>query len=89
MEPDEFDFYKKNQVCQDQELTEKFCNLHEELVNKVIEFCKENDVKCDAFSLWITGIQQSAWYGGWTPGTDSCCSFYTEPNDKKPFLQEL
>ena len=31
------------QICQDEEITNKFRNLHYEIVNKIISFCKENN----------------------------------------------
>ena len=39
------------QICQDEEITNKFRNLHTELVNKVISFCKENNIIVDELHL--------------------------------------
>ena len=84
-----FEGYTQFQTCKDKELTEKFSALHEELVNRVISFCKENNLECDAFSLYATGLLESREWGYWTPGTDSSCSFLEHPNDKKCFLYEI
>ena len=40
-----FEGYTQFQTCKDKELTEKFSALHEELVNRVISFCKENNLE--------------------------------------------
>lgn len=77
------------QTCKDQELDDKFSKLHEELVNKVIAWCKENNVRCDDFHLGIDGMLASIDYGSWTPGTDSSCTLKTESHDKDPFLYEI
>ena len=84
-----FEFYKESQICQDRELTQKFSDLHTELVNRVIEFCKENKLECDAFCLYTDGLLDSRDWGYWTPGTDSSCWFREHPNDDKPFLHEI
>lgn len=86
-----FKFYKDGQLCESKELTEKFSKFHKKIVNEVIQFCKENNLDCDAFSLWTTGIKFSQSYGYWTPGTDSSCSLYKEgtESDDIPFLNEI
>lgn len=86
------DYWKgvfEHQTCHDPNLHNSFSKLHEELVNRVISWCKENNVECDDFSLGIDGIVFSIPYGQWTPSTDSSCSFRVRSNDKKPFLYEL
>lgn len=72
------------QICQDEEITNKFRSLHTELVNKVIAFCKENNIVVDEFHLNADGLQGSIPYGEWESCTDSAFSmikFTDEYND--------
>lgn len=72
------------QICQDEEITNKFRSLHAELVNKVIAFCKENNIIVDEFHLNADGLQGSIQYGEWESCTDSAFSmikFTDEYND--------
>ena len=62
------------QICQDEEITNKFRSLHTELVNKVIAFCKENNIGVDEFHLNADGLQGSIPYGEWKSCTDSAFS---------------
>lgn len=52
-------------------LHKKFSELHVELVNKIILFCKENNVKCDIFRLSGDCLMPSIEFGSWHPATDS------------------
>ena len=45
------------QICQDEEITKKFRNLHTELVNKVISFCKENNKQVHGNHVQIQHFQ--------------------------------
>lgn len=75
------------QICQDEELTMKFRALHKELVNKVISFCKENNITIDEFHLNADGIEGSIPYGEWQACTDSCLSFEKFTEDyRKAFI---
>lgn len=58
------------------ELNEKFRELHNELVNRVINFCKENNIDATDFALGADGLDDSIPYGYWTPGTDSSFGLY-------------
>lgn len=62
------------QICQDEEITNKFRNLHYEIVNKIISFCKENNIVVDEFHLNADGLQGSIPYGEWESCTDSSFS---------------
>ena len=62
------------QICQDDNLTRKFRELHKELVNKIISFCKENNISIDEFHLNADGVDGSIPYGKWQPCTDSSFS---------------
>ena len=72
------------QICQDEDLTYKFRALHKELVNKVISFCKENNITIDEFHLSADGVEGSIPYGEWQSCTDSRLSFekFTEDYQK-------
>ncbi len=59
------------QICQDDNLTHKFRELHKELVNKIISFCKENNISIDEFHLNADGVDGSIPYGEWQSCTDS------------------
>ena len=39
------------QQCQDDLLNQKFRVLHKQIVNAIIQFCKENDIVIDKFQL--------------------------------------
>lgn len=72
------------QICQDDNLTRKFRELHKELVNKIISFCKENNINIDEFHLNADGVDGSIPYGEWQACTDSRFSmikFTDEYND--------
>jgi len=76
------------QICQDDNLTCKFRELHEELVNKIISFCKENNISIDEFHLNADGVNGSIPYGEWQSCTDSAFSmikFTDEYNDAVSF----
>ena len=60
------------QKSQDKDLKKKFDNLHVEIVNKVIDFCKENNIQIDEFSIYADGVRDSIPFGKWTSVTDSC-----------------
>ena len=72
------------QICQDDNLTHKFRELHKELVNKIIFFCKENNISIDEVHLNADGVDGSIPYGEWKSCTDSGFSmikFTDEYND--------
>ena len=72
------------QLCQDDNLIHKFRELHKELVNKIISFCKENNISIDEFHLNADGVDGSIPYGEWQSCTDSGFSmikFTDEYND--------
>jgi len=76
------------QICQDDNLTRKFRELHKELVNKIIFFCKENNISIDEFHLNADGVDGSIPYGEWQSCTDSGFSmikFTDEYNDVVSF----
>lgn len=66
------------QHCKDEKVIEAFRELHINLVNKVIIFCKEHNIDIDELSLNANGLKTSIKEGYWTPATDSC--FIIEKN---------
>ncbi len=60
------------QKSQDKDLKKKFDNLHVEIINKVIDFCKENNIQIDEFNIYADGVRDSISFGEWTSVTDSC-----------------
>ena len=81
------------QECQDDELNEKFRNLHRDLVNTIIKFCKDNDLEIDEASLRIDGLKDSIPFGEWQACTDSSLVFYTNNRNlkeiQKPFIYSM
>lgn len=79
----------------DPELHEAFSRLHEEIVDKVVAFCKEHDLDVDEFSVRADGILSSKKHGCWTFATDSSMALYSMKEDGKyvdrenPFLYEI
>lgn len=73
------------QVCQDEQLTKEFRELHVELVDRVIEFCKDHKITIDEFSLFADGLRGSIEEGSWKPCTDSSMSLHVE-SESEPFL---
>ena len=74
-------FYR--QQCQDENLTMKFRALHHEIVNRIISFCKENNITIDEFHLSADGVEGSIPYGEWEACTDSSFSFEKFTEDYK------
>ena len=71
------------QICQDGEITEKFRALHLELVNKIISFCKENNIIVDEFHLNADDLEHSIEKGSWQSCTDSVFSMIRFTDDYK------
>jgi hypothetical protein len=59
------------QKCQDDSVNQKFRVLHKQIVNAVIQFCKENNIMIDEFNLYADGLEDSIKHGKWCPSTDS------------------
>ena len=59
-------------MIENNELQEKWSELHNEIVQKVIDFCKEHNItEATDFVISADGLNESIEYGYWTPGTDS------------------
>lgn len=77
------------QQCQDEDLNEKFRELHHELVNRIISFCKENDIVIDEFSLSADGLAESIPTGKWQACTDSGFVFRKFSEDYKKAFWDM
>lgn len=76
------------QQCQDDLINQKFGVLHKQIVNAIIQFCKENNIDIDEFYLKADGVSTSIPYGEWQPCTDSALTFYND-NKKEPFIYSM
>ena len=63
------------QKCQDEKITSDFRKLHEELVNRVVDFCREHDIVIDEFHMGADCMSESIKFGYWCPVTDSSLEF--------------
>lgn len=63
------------QQCQDDLLNQKFRVLHKQIVNAIIQFCKENDIVIDEFQLNADCLEGSIKAGSWQACTDSSLRF--------------
>ena len=82
------------QECQDDLVNQKFRVLHKQIVNAIIQFCKENDIDIDEASLNIDGISASIPYGQWEACTDSSLIFNKEithrgGEEQEPYLYSM
>ncbi len=84
----------------DPELHTAFSKLHKEIVDKIIQFCKERHLdNIDEVFFKADGLMASYECGKWTPFTDSSMSFIKCAKDEKtgwmlpdrehPFLYEI
>lgn len=74
------------QICQDEDLNKKFCELHHKLVEQIIYFCLENNLKIDDVHLDIDGFRDSINFGQWTAASDSSMVMYRF-DDEHPHKQ--
>lgn len=63
------------QQCQDESINKEFRELHESLVNQVIDFCKTHNITIDEFYLNADCLKESIKYGSWNACTDSSLVF--------------
>ena len=63
------------QQCQDDLINQKFRVLHKQIVNAIIQFCKENDIVIDEFHMSADCLEGSIKAGSWQACTDSSLRF--------------
>ena len=76
------------QICQDEYLNQKFCELHQTLVNQIAAFCNEHNIEIDDVHLDIDGLRDTIKFGQWTAATDSSMTMYRF-DDEHPYQQNL
>ena len=59
------------QQCQDDEINKEFRELHINLINQIIQFCKKHNIVVDEIHLNADGVAGSIPYGEWQACTDS------------------
>jgi hypothetical protein len=77
------------QICQDEEINNKFHKLHSAIVDMVISFCKDNNLDIDQVELGIDGIKSSIPYGSWQPCTDSWMNMYERTRSVRDIELEI
>ena len=63
------------QQCQDDKINIAFRNLHKQLVDEIIGFCKAYNIVIDEFHLYADCFRDSIKIGSWQPCTDSSLVF--------------
>ena len=74
------------QICQDEEITKKFRDLHTEIVNKIISFCKDNNIIVDELHLDADCLEDSIKVGSWQSCTDSAFSIIRFTDEYKDVM---
>ena len=74
------------QQCQDPGLNERFRALHQELVNRVIAFCVQNNIVIDEFNLNADMLEWSIKAGKWIGFTDSSLVFDKKTDEYKEVM---
>lgn len=95
------DYYEavfETETNRDPELHDAFSQLHEDIVNMVIQFCEKHGLKnVDAFYVGADGLSDNYGYHTWQCCTDSSMTMHALKNDKvlgkiidkDPFLHEI
>lgn len=81
------------QISQDPDLKKRFDGLHKDIMENVIEFCRDNGIEIDEFFIQADGMKESIRAGRWSPVTDSVCAMEidreTANMEGKPFLLSM
>lgn len=59
------------QQCQDDDINKEFRELHTNIINQIIQFCKKHNIDIDEIHLNADGVAGSIPYGEWQACTDS------------------
>lgn len=70
-------------MLEENKLTCDLRSLHEEIINKIISFCRKHNLIIDEVGLSADGLKDSISFGSWHPSTDSSLVFYLE---KEPLI---
>lgn len=89
----------RSETNREPELHEAFSKLHEDIVNMVIQFCKEHNLNnIDEFHVSADGLIGSVPFGKWCACTDSSMSLIKAEKDEHgwvmserdtPFLYQI
>lgn len=87
----------ETETNRDPELHEAFSQLHENIVNMVIQFCEKHGLKnIDAFYVGADGLKNNYGYHTWQYCTDSSMTMHDTKNEngyevinEDPFLHEI
>ena len=71
-----WEFIFSEETNRDTELHKAFSELHKQIVNSVIQFCKKHNLEVDAFDISADGLLGSRDFGSWQCCTDSSMSMY-------------
>lgn len=64
-------------------MNDRFYELHKALVQKIIDYCRENNIEnASEFNLNIDGLNYSVEEGSWHAGTDSCMELYNSEGER-------
>lgn len=74
------------QQCQDPGINERFRALHQELINRVIAFCVQNNIVIDEFNLNADMFEWSIKAGKWIGFTDSALVFDKKTDEYKEVM---
>ena len=77
-----WEFIFGEETNRDPELHKAFSELHKQIVDSVIQFCKKHNLEVDAFDISADGLLGSREYGEWTCSTDSSMSMYIRKKGK-------
>ena len=82
------------QICQDEKTIQEFSNLHHDIVNMVIKFCKDHELEVDEFYISADGLYGSLPFGSWQCFSDSSFSLYNfdfkkKKEERKPVLWSI
>lgn len=74
------------QTCQDEDLNYAFINLHHEIVDKIVKFCKDHNLEIDEAEISVDGIAGSIEYGSWQAFTDSTMTMFKDTRSVKDIM---
>lgn len=77
------------QQCQDSKLNKKFRELHKNVVDIIIHFCKENNITINEFHLNADALEESIKFGSWQSCTDSCLTFDKFDKSMVEFAEDI
>ena len=74
------------QTCQDEDLNKAFIDLHHEIVDKIVKFCKDHNLEIDEAEITVDRIAGSIQYGSWQACTDSTMLMFKDTRSVKDII---